>query len=168
MGEAWVTGIALAGLLVSFAAFLLPHRRALRAEREAAASKERSAAGQASLVTASVHRLDGATTEVVITNGAPTPIADVDLLDVRMEGVEPRSGWRLDPEVARNDRTACVLQPLQSLRSHVQLLDSTGLPVQPAPDTALVISFGFRDADGQWWERDIGRPPQPRDHRPAP
>jgi len=167
MGEALLVGITLAGLLVSFAAFLFPHRRALRAEKEAATSKERSAAGHASLVTASVHRSDSTTTEVVITNGAPTPVADVDLLDVRVKGVVPRNTWRLDPEAARNDRTACVLQPLQSLCSHVQLFDPSGLLIQPAPDTDLVISFGFRDADGQWWERDIGLPPQRRDHRPT-
>lgn len=167
MGEAWTVGSTLAALLVAVAAFLVPHRRALKAEREAAAVQARSAAGRASLVTASTPWSSSTTIDVMITNGAPTAIADVDLLSVRAAAADPEATWRLNPNISHNTAEACILQPGESLTSRVQLLDAGGVPLSPTPGMRLVITFGFRDADGQWWKRDIGHPPQRCETRPV-
>ncbi|MCX5361117.1 hypothetical protein OG864_20630 [Streptomyces sp. NBC_00124] len=102
----------------------------------------------------------------MITNGAPTAIADVDLLRVSA-AVEPERTWRLNPNISHNTSTACILQPGESLTSRVQLLDAAGVPVSPALNMKLVITFSFRDADSQWWKRDIGQPPQRCEARPV-
>lgn len=166
MGEAWSVGSTVAALLTAIAAFMIPHRRARKAASEAAVLQARSAAGRASLVTTSAPWSSSTTIDVVITNGAPTAIADVDLLRVSA-AVEPQGTWRLNPNISNNTSTACILQPGESLTSRVQLLDAAGVPVSPARDVRLVITFGFRDADGQWWQRDIGQPPQPCETRPV-
>ncbi|MGW1495224.1 hypothetical protein [Streptomyces sp. NPDC002402] len=167
MGEAWTVGSTLAALLIAVAAFLVPHRRAQKAESEAAAVQARSAAGRASLVTASTPWSSSTTIEVVISNGAPTAIADVDLLSVRPAAAEPEGTWRLNPNISQNTAEACILQPGESLTSRVQLLGVGGVPVAFMPGMRIVITFGFRDADGQWWKRDIGQPPQRCETRPV-
>lgn len=166
MGEAWSVGSTLVALLTAIAAFVVPHRRARKADSEAAVLQARSAAGRASLVTASAPWSSSTTIDVVITNGAPAAIADVDLLRVNT-AVEPQVTWRLNPNISNNTSTACILQPGESLTSRVQLLDAGGVPVSPERDMRLVITFGFRDTDGQWWKRDIGQPPQPCETRPV-
>lgn len=166
MGEAWSVGSTLAALLTAIAAFLVPHRRAVKADIEAATLQARSAAGRASLVTTSAPWSSSTTIDVVITNGGPTAVADVDLLRVSA-ATEPEGTWRLNPNISHNATTACILQPGESLTSRVQLLDAAGVPVSPVPDMRLVITFSFRDADGQWWKRDIGQPPQRCGTRPV-
>ncbi|MFJ1995119.1 hypothetical protein [Streptomyces asiaticus] len=104
---------------------------------------------------------------MLITNGAPSPIADVDLLDVRAEAAESDGTWRLTPNISPNTATACVLQPGESLTSHVQLLDPAGALLAPRSGMRFLITFGFRDLDGQWWKRDIGQPPERCETRPV-
>ncbi|GAB7109723.1 hypothetical protein JCM4814A_80380 [Streptomyces phaeofaciens JCM 4814] len=121
----------------------------------------RAAQGRASLVTASVLWSSSTTLDVCITNGGTSAIGDVEVLDVRQAPSQDAAGWRLNPSIRPNAKNACVLQPQETLTARVQLIDLLSEPVRPVPDARLVIVFGFRDADGQWWRREIGKPPQP-------
>jgi hypothetical protein len=170
MGELWSAIGALSGagaLAVTVAAWWTQRRRALTADREAAARDARVAQGRAALVIASAPWTSSTTIEVQITNGGSTAVTDVELMDVRRHPAPPGDGWRLDAASGPNARTACLLQPRESLAAKVQLVDGSGEPVSQAAGIGLVVVFRFLDADGQWWRREMGRPPQRYDVQPA-
>lgn len=168
MADVWnvvSTVIAAGGVGVAVASLWIPHRRAVRADQEATDRVAMAAQGRASLVTASVLWSSSTTLDVCITNGGMSPIGDVEVLDVRQAPSQGAVGWRLNPNIRPNAKTACILQPQEKLMARVQLIDPLSEPVRPAPDARLVIVFGFRDTGGQWWKREIGKPPQPWEAR---
>ncbi|MEV5907779.1 hypothetical protein AB0M00_02570 [Streptomyces chartreusis] len=163
MGELWSAIGALSGagaLAISVAAWWTQRRRTLTVDREAAARDAKAAQGRAALVIASAPWTSNTTIDVQITNGGSTAITDVELIDVRRHPAPPGDRWRLDPASSTNARTACLLQPRESLVAKVQLLDGSGEGVGRAAAAGLVVVFRFLDTDGQWWRREMGRPPQ--------
>jgi hypothetical protein len=49
----------------------------------------------------------------------------------------------------------------------VELIDGSGEPVSQAAGIGLVVVFRFLDADGQWWRREMGKPPQRYEVQPV-
>lgn len=170
MGELWSAIGAISGaggMAVAVAAWWTQHRRTLAVDREAAARNARAAQGRAAAVIASAPWTSGTTIDVQITNGSPTAVTDVEVIDVRRHPALPGDGWRLDPTSGPNTQTACLLQPRKSFAAKVQLIDGSGEPVSHASGIGLVLVFRFLDADGQWWRREMGRPPQQYEVQPA-
>jgi hypothetical protein len=170
MGELWSAIGALSGagaLAVAVAAWWTQHRRTLAVDREATAHRANAAQGRAALVIASAPWTSSTTIDVQITNGGSTAIMDVELVDVRRHSAPSHDGWRLDPAAMPNARTACLLQPQESLTAKVQLIDGSAELVSQAASVGLVVVFRFRDTDGQWWRREMGKPPQRHDVQPA-
>jgi hypothetical protein len=170
MDELWSAIGALSGagaLAVTAAAWWTQRRRMLTVDREAAARDAKAAQGRAALVIASAPWTSSTTIEVQITNGGSTAITDVELIDVRRHPSAPGEGWRLDPASRPNAQTACLLHPRESLVAKVQLIDTSGEPVSQAASVVLMVVFRFLDAEGQWWRREMGRPPQQCEVQPA-
>jgi hypothetical protein len=170
MGELWSAIGALSGagaMAVTIAAWWTQHRRTLTADRETTARDAKAAQGRAALVIASATWTSVTTIDIQITNGGSTAITDVEVIDVRRHPALPGDGWRLAPATGPNARTACLLQPRESLASKVQLIDASGEPVSQAASIGLMVVFRFLDADGQWWRREMGRPPQRDEVQPA-
>lgn len=168
MGELWTAIGALSGvgaLVATVASWWTQHRRTLTADREATARDAEAAQGRAALVIASALWTSSTTIDVQITNGGAAAITDLELVDVRRRPASPDDGWRLDPAFGSNAHTACLLQPRESLSVKVQLLDGSGEPLSQIADVGLV--FRFLDADGQWWRREMGKPPQRDDVQPV-
>jgi hypothetical protein len=164
MADVWnvaSTVIAAGGVGVAVASLWIPHRRCVKADQEATDRAAKAAQGRASLVTASVPWSSSTTLDVCITNGGPSAIGDVEVLDVRQAPSGGGVGWRLNPSIRPNTKGACILQPQETLTARVQLINPHDEPVRPVSDARLVIVFGFRDTEGQWWKREIGKPPQP-------
>jgi hypothetical protein len=170
VGELWSAIGALSGagaMAVTVAAWWTQHRRTLAADREATARDAKAAQGRAALVIASAPWTSSTTIHVQITNGGSTAITDVEVIDVRRHPALPGDSWRLATASGPNSRTACLLQPRESLTAKVELIDGSGEPVSQAAGIGLVVVFRFLDADGQWWRREMGRPPQRYEAQPA-
>ncbi|WP_327719084.1 hypothetical protein OG381_29425 [Streptomyces sp. NBC_00490] len=170
MGELWTAIGAVSGAgasAVTVAAWWTQWRRTLKVDREAIARDSRAAQGRAALVIALAPWTSNATIEVRITNGGSTAITGVEVTEVRRRPECPGDSWLLDPTSGPNARTACLLQPGESLVAKVQLIDDSGEPVSQAPGIGLVVIFNFQDADGHGWLREMGRPPQQYEVQPA-
>ncbi|WP_129799407.1 hypothetical protein [Streptomyces sp. F001] len=170
MDELWSAIGALSGagaLVVTLAAWWTQHRRTLTVDREATARDARAAQGRAALVIASAPWSSSTTIDVQITNGGSTAITDVEVIDVRRHPAHPGEGWRLASTPIPTSRTACILHPRESLAVKVELIDASGEAVSQATGMGLVVVFRFMDADGQWWRREMGRPPERYEIQPA-
>lgn len=163
MGELWSAIGALSGvgaLIVTGAAWWTQHRRTLALDREATERDARSARGRAALVIATAPWVSNTAIEVQVTNGGSSAVTDVEVIDVRRQHALPDEGWRLAPVAIPNALAACILQPRESLRAQIQLIGASGETLSQATSIGLVVVFRFRDADGRWWRREMGRPPE--------